>query len=96
MSSESLRESRLRAAYSGRQILPLAATSSRGGVISDSHNPLAPRGGYTKFGNQVGSNPPRSFVSCGKWLCPGSRLFYFLGRTLHSTRIFQKIGGISP
>ena len=96
MSSESLRESRLRAAYSGRQILPVAATSSRGGVISDSHNPLAPRGGYTKFGNQVGSNPPRSFVSCGKWLCPGSRLFYFLGRTLHSTRIFSKDRGNIP
>ena len=96
MSSESLRESRLRAAYSGRQILPLAATSSRGGVISDLHNPLAPRGGYTKFGNQVGSNPPRSFVSCGKWLCPGSRLFYFLGRTLHSTRIFSKDRGNIP
>ena len=49
MPSESLRESRLRAAYSGRQILPLAATSSRGGVISDLHNPLAPRDGYTKL-----------------------------------------------
>ena len=52
------KEEQSRAAYSGRQILPLAATSSRGGVISDLHNPLAPRDGYTKFGNQVGSNPP--------------------------------------
>ena len=65
MSSESLRESRLRAAYSGRQILPLAATSSRGGVISDLHNSLAPRDGYTKFGNGVGSNPLDFFFGVG-------------------------------
>ena len=56
MSLESLRESRRRAAYPGRQILQPVATSSRDGGISDLHDPLAQRDGYTKFGNRVGSN----------------------------------------
>ena len=62
MSLESLRESRRRAAYPGRQILQPVATSSRDGVVSDFHNPLAPRDGNTKFGNRVGRNPLDVFL----------------------------------
>ena len=58
MSSDSLRESRLWAAYPGRQVFQPVATSSRAGVLNELHIPLAPRDGYTKFGNLVGSNPP--------------------------------------
>ena len=52
---------------------------------------FAPRDGYTKFDNGVGSNP-LDFFRCGKQFCPGSRLFYFLGRTLHSTRNLKSFG----
>ena len=46
---------------------------------------FAPRDGYTKFDNGVGSNP-LDFFSVWEVVLPGQQTFYFLGRTLHSTR----------
>ena len=61
MSSDSPRESRLWAAYPGRQVFQPVATSSRDGVLSELHIHPAPRDGYTKSGNLVGRNPPLIF-----------------------------------
>ena len=64
ISSDSLRESRLPAAYPGRHIIQPARTSSVDRVIGVWHH-FAPRDGYTKFDNGVGSNPLDFFFGVG-------------------------------